>query len=69
MHLAIVLVLASAGAPVETGEAAPVAPRLAVGRVTAEVLRAETSTPETGAGGLHRQVRQRTDNRPAVEFE
>jgi len=38
-------------------------------RATAEVLRAETSNPDPGEGGLRRQIRRRADGQVAVEFE
>lgn len=38
-------------------------------RATAEVLRAETSSPDAGEGGAKRQVRRRANGQIAVEFE
>ncbi|MBN8500897.1 MAG: hypothetical protein J0M19_07085 [Sphingomonadales bacterium] len=38
-------------------------------RATAEILRADTSSPETPDGGARRQVRQRPGRYVTVEFE
>ncbi len=73
MALLFVPVLASvlaAAAPV----AAPGEPRAAPAaqatvRATAEIVRAETSSPDAGEGGARRQVRPRDGGQIAVEFE
>jgi hypothetical protein len=38
-------------------------------RATAEIVRAETSSPEAGEGGTRRQVRNRGAGQFSVEFE
>ncbi|MFM5949998.1 MAG: hypothetical protein ACKOPM_12370 [Novosphingobium sp.] len=39
------------------------------GQATAEVVRAETSSPDAGEGGTRRQVRNRGSGQFSVEFE
>ena len=65
----IALVLAAAVPQAGPGEVRPSSGAQVTVRVTAEVLRAETSSPDPGEGGARRQVRFRANGQVSVEFE
>jgi hypothetical protein len=64
------LILAAA-TPLAATPVADVPPRgvQVSGRATAEIVRAETSSPEAGEGGTRRYVRNRSGGQASVEFE
>lgn len=64
------LILAAA-APLAASPVAEAQPRgvQVSGRATAEILRAETSNPQVGAGGTQRHVHKRATGQVSVEFE
>jgi hypothetical protein len=65
----IAFVLAAAVPQAGAAEVRPPSGAQVTVRATAEILRAETSSPDPGEGGARRQVRRRVNGQIAVEFE
>lgn len=64
----IAFVFAAAAASVQPAEPARQGVQVSV-RATAEIVRADTSSPDAGENGANRQVRRRANGQIAVEFE
>ncbi len=69
MFALIALVLVAAVPEAGAAAARPQGGAQATVRATAEVLRAETSSPDAGEGGAKRHIRRHAGGQISVEFE